>query len=176
MKKIISVILIIAALAAALSISASALVYTFRARDNTDFYRPTPFEEVFGSQFNYGGMNVTDFHDVSRLPGIFSLTPQTAPPGSLIPGISAEHNISTRYMPTFTSSITSWDTTAFTPTSELRRADGSIGTLIIPSLSINIRVFEGATQESMRRGLGHFSDTSGWNGDIGIAGVRPGRA
>jgi len=68
----------------------------------------------------------------------------------------------------FTSTI-SWET-AFTPASDLIRSDGSIGTLIIPSLSINMKAYEGTASSSMAKGVGHFTETSGWLGNVGLCG------
>jgi len=48
--------------------------------------------------------------------------------------------------------------------------DGSIGTLSIPKLNINVKVYEGETLDNMKTGVGHFSDTSVWDGNVGIAG------
>ena len=50
------------------------------------------------------------------------------------------------------------------------RKDGSIGTLKIPTLDINMKVWEGETNASMAKGLGHYSSTSGWDGNIGVCG------
>jgi LPXTG-site transpeptidase (sortase) family protein len=52
----------------------------------------------------------------------------------------------------------------------MERKDGSIGTLKIPSLDINMNVWEGETNESMKKGLGHYSSTSAWDGNIGVCG------
>ena len=170
MKKILS-ILALAALAMALPMNAGAADYTFRASGSNDFHRPTTYEEVFGSSFNYGGHNVVDFRGDPVLPGLFSPTQQ--PAGGSDTGAQMQYGLFDHRAPAagqqdIISHITS--ETAFTPTGGLRRADGSIGTLAIPSLSINMRAFEGTTQESMRRGLGHFPETSGWEGNIGLAG------
>jgi len=61
-------------------------------------------------------------------------------------------------------------------TSPTYYADGSIGTLEIPCLKLTVRVFEGETLDSMQKGAGHFEFTSSWDGNVGIAGVRPDRA
>ena len=59
---------------------------------------------------------------------------------------------------------------AYTGVDGMGRKDGSIGTLKIPSLNINMKVWEGETRASMAKGLGHYSSTSGWDGNIGICG------
>jgi sortase A len=40
----------------------------------------------------------------------------------------------------------------------------------IPSLGISVKVFEGTGSDSLAKGLGHFPETSGWNGNIAVAG------
>ena len=59
---------------------------------------------------------------------------------------------------------------AYTSVDGMERKDGSIGTLKIPSLNINMKVWEGETNASMAKGLGHYSSTSGWDGNVGICG------
>ena len=58
----------------------------------------------------------------------------------------------------------------YTSVSGMTRADGSIGTLKIPKLGINMKVWEGETNASMAKGLGHYSSTSGWDSNIGLCG------
>lgn len=48
--------------------------------------------------------------------------------------------------------------------------DGSIGKLQIPKLDLKVTVYEGETNESMKKGVGHFTFTSVWDGNVGIAG------
>lgn len=59
---------------------------------------------------------------------------------------------------------------AYTSVDGMERKDGSIGTLKISSLNINMKVWEGETNASMAKGLGHYSSTSGWDGNVGICG------
>ena len=58
----------------------------------------------------------------------------------------------------------------FTLPDGLYYADGSIGTLKIPSINLNVKVYETESLESLARGAGHFKSTSCWDGNIGIAG------
>lgn len=48
--------------------------------------------------------------------------------------------------------------------------DGSIGRLQIPKLDLKATIYEGETNESMKKGVGHFTFTSTWDGNVGIAG------
>lgn len=49
-------------------------------------------------------------------------------------------------------------------------ADGSIGTLSISKIGLKVKVYEGETNESMSKGVGHFAYTSAWDGNVGFAG------
>lgn len=49
-------------------------------------------------------------------------------------------------------------------------ANGAIGKLSIPSIGLNKYVYEGTSQSNMAKGLAHFESTSGWLGNVAIAG------
>lgn len=55
-------------------------------------------------------------------------------------------------------------------------ADGSIGELYLPALSKRLKVYEGETLENMEKGIGHFTSTSTWDGNVGLAGHNRGAA
>lgn len=57
----------------------------------------------------------------------------------------------------------------FTPASAVKQKDGSIGRLKIPSLGVNIKVYDGESLSNMRKGAGHFSSTSCWDGNVAMA-------
>ena len=54
--------------------------------------------------------------------------------------------------------------------SDLYDNSGSLGTLKIPALGLNVRIFEGTDNATLAKGAGHFKDTSIWNGNVCIAG------
>ncbi|MBE5812865.1 MAG: class D sortase [Clostridiales bacterium] len=58
----------------------------------------------------------------------------------------------------------------YTSKNDVLREDGSIGTLRISEIGLNVKVYDGTTSNSMKKGVGHFSETSYWNGNIGLAG------
>ena len=60
--------------------------------------------------------------------------------------------------------------TAYTSVKDMKRSDGSIGTVKIPSLGITRKVWEGETTTSMSKGMGHYSATSAWDGNVGVCG------
>ena len=61
--------------------------------------------------------------------------------------------------------------TAFTDvTGDLYFANGSLGTVQIPSLGLTVSIYEGTDSDSLARGAGHFSETSIWDGNVALAG------
>lgn len=55
-------------------------------------------------------------------------------------------------------------------TSDLYYADGSLGTLKIPAISVNVKVYQGTDSNTLAKGAGHFEDSSVWDGNVAIAG------
>ena len=55
-------------------------------------------------------------------------------------------------------------------TEPLEYSDGRIGTLKIKSIDLSAKVYEGESLKNLSKGLGHFSYTSAWDGNVGIAG------
>lgn len=197
----------------ALSVSASATEYTFNGVENKEFYHSTSYATKYGSAYNYGGINVTDYESPELPYGVLSntsvgamerlrvlesnsyvsLTPITgggALSGSggsvIVPGIGEVYDTTAASTaPDTTSNPLSikqtdyplvYQKTAFTSVSGMRRSDGSIGTIKIPSLKINMKVWEGETSESMSKGVAHYSSTSGWDGNIGLCSHNRGSA
>lgn len=59
--------------------------------------------------------------------------------------------------------------TSVTPMPAITKG-GAIGKISAPSAGISAYVYEGATTANMRKGVAHFDCTSGWNGNIALAG------
>ncbi len=57
-----------------------------------------------------------------------------------------------------------------TTITQVRQEDGSIGTLKIPSISLNVTAYDGDTFAAMKKGVGHIASTSCWNGNIALVG------
>jgi len=55
-------------------------------------------------------------------------------------------------------------------TSSMYYSGGHIATLKIPTIGVNVKVYEGTTDSVLSKGVGHFKDTSIWNGNVCIAG------
>jgi len=48
--------------------------------------------------------------------------------------------------------------------------DGSIGTLYVERTGKTIKVYEGEDLSNLKKGAGHFSNTSAWDGNVALAG------
>ena len=72
---------------------------------------------------------------------------------------------------TTTTSANTTASTGYTEvTNDLYYSEGYLGTLKIPSLKLNVKVFEGTDSKTLAKGAGHFEDTSIWDGNCCIAG------
>ena len=164
----------------ALSVSAFAMEYSIESVEDTEYYPSTPYEVMYGAAYNYGGSNIADYQ-IPELPyGVSSTTQIGIMEKGYLPGlqqnagasISGDYGLSGGFYDVPSGSISSIKPSvpAYTSVDGMERKDGSIGILKIPSLNINMKVWEGETSVSMVKGLGHYSSTSGWDGTIGICG------
>ena len=165
---------------AALSVSAFAIEYSIETEENTEYYPSTSYEVIYGAAYNYGGSNLVDYQ-IPELPyGVSSTTQIGIMEKEHLPSlqqnagacISGDYGLSGGLYDVPSGSISSIKPSvpAYTSVDGMERKDGSIGTLKIPSLNINMKVWEGETNASMAKGLGHYSSTSGWDGNVGICG------
>ena len=173
---------IAAALALGLTLAAPARAnaagYNFKGAAAPEYYPSTSYEDVYGSRYNYGGKNVSDYQ-VADLPyGVYSNTSigvmeKVRLPGLMISyggigvdvgGIPAAAAGLTKVVPA-TQTVTVYQKTAYTSAANMVRSDGSIGTIKIPTLGIDMKVWEGETSESMAKGIAHYSSTTAWDGN-----------
>ena len=164
---------------AALSVGAFAAEYCFETGAGTEYYPATSYGDTYGTAYNFGGPNPMDYQ-IPELPyGVSGTTQIGIMEKGYLPGlqqnvgtsISSEYGISGGlYDFPATAAPPVLSVPAYTGVDGMERKDGSIGTLKIPSLNINMKVWEGETRASMAKGLGHYSSTSGWDGNIGICG------
>lgn len=54
-------------------------------------------------------------------------------------------------------------------TGDLYYKNGSLGRLEIPSLGLSVRIYQGTDSKTLAKGVGHFEDTSIWNGNVCLA-------
>lgn len=55
-------------------------------------------------------------------------------------------------------------------TGDLTYSGGYLGTLKIPSLGVSVKVYQGTGSSVLAKGVGHFEDTSIWEGNVCVAG------
>ena len=59
-----------------------------------------------------------------------------------------------------------WNSTSFTDvTSDLYYSGGHLGTLKIPAIGLSVKIYEGTDSAALKKGAGHFEDTSIWDGN-----------
>ena len=149
----------------ALSVSAFAMEYSIESVEDTEYYPSTPYEVMYGAAYNYGGSNIADYQ-IPELPyGVSSTTQIGIMEKGYLPGlqqnagasISGDYGLSGGFYDVPSGSISSIKPSvpAYTSVDGMERKDGSIGILKIPSLNINMKVWEGETSVSMVKGLGH---------------------
>ena len=55
-------------------------------------------------------------------------------------------------------------------TDDLYYSNGSLGTLKIPAISLTVKVYQGTDSAALKKGAGHFTNTSIWDGNVCFAG------
>ena len=96
MKKLLSMALLTAAILSTLTVGAQAADYEFVTDGTPEYYGSTSYEEVYGSQYNYGGPNVVDSQIPELEYGSFSTTQTGIMEKTRLPGC---RNIATRRLP-----------------------------------------------------------------------------
>ena len=61
MKQMLKKALLTASMLSAMIVSANAADYSFTTTAPQDYYKSTSYEDIYGSQYNYGGKNVVDY-------------------------------------------------------------------------------------------------------------------
>ncbi len=163
----------------ATTVCASAADYSFSTGGNTDYYGSTSYEDIYDVPYVYGGPNVADFQNPALPYGNPSTTRMGVMEKPPVVGqeIRAAGITFGTGVEVFYPGITVSDPVApvlpqpaFTSVEGMKRSDGSIGTIHIPSLNLTRKVWEGETAASMSKGVGHYSSTSGWDGNVGVCG------
>ena len=175
----------------AMPLSASADDYTFHGAAAPEYYPSTSYEEVYGARYNYGCRNIVDYQYPELPYGVTSNTSVgvmekarepvlTVSGGSLAIDYSGVtggvQNTTPIVITPQTQTVTVYEKPAYTSVADMKRSDGSIGTVKIPALGINMKVWEGETDASMAKGMAHYSSTTGWDGNVGLCGHNRGSA
>ena len=88
------------------------------------------------------------------------------------PSVDTSGNFTMTQIPSSPSDIAQGSTTSgYTEvTNDLYYSGGHLGTLKIPSLGVNVKIYEGTDSTQLAKGAGHFTNTSIWNGNVCLAG------
>ena len=188
-----------AVMALTMTAPAFASDYSFTTTALQDYYNSTSYEDVYGSQYNYGGRNVVDY-DIPELEyGRMSTTMTGVMERTILPGLQqvvastdgSGYGLggengggggpltelvlddgtgagSGSTVPVIPDTVP--NSPAYTSVQGMAYKDGSIGTLKIAKLGISVKVWEGESTTSMAKGVGHYSSTSAWDGNVGLAG------
>ena len=197
--KMFAGLMLSAVAALCMSVPAFASDYSFTTDAPQDYYKSTSYEDVYGSQYNYGGRNVVDYQVPELEYGVQSTTMTGVMERTMLSGLqqtvatggggygvvgggpitvlteatgtggSGSTSTTTPTTPTLPTTP-SYQQPAYTSVEGMAYKDGSIGTVKIPSLKINMKVWEGETDASMKKGLGHYSSTSAWDGNVAMCG------
>lgn len=54
-------------------------------------------------------------------------------------------------------------------TDDLYYSGGYLGTLKIPAIDLSVKIYQGTDSRTLAKGVGHFTETSIWGGNIGLA-------
>ncbi len=197
--KRISIFLSVLCLTAALTVPASAagpLTYDIAAPGNPEYGKDTSIEIVHTAD-NGAAKNEDVSKNAALIPPAFGspsadtlhtgtyLTPNLAPGGMPMGGAAINGSgagvvfpgspvTAVPSAPDSTISIStttgSHSTTGYTDvTSDLYYSGNYLGWLKIPSIDVNVKVYQGTGSSVLAKGAGHFEDTSIWDGNCCIA-------
>lgn len=182
MKKTLLTLCSLCVLASSLSVGASAADYSFETTPQTGYYKTTNYEDKYDSAYNYKGQNQIDYDIPEVQYGLSSslggLLEGSAPDNNGNSGNPESSGSTTNGYPNvdYGSGGGTTDEPIYVPytpdvaMSQLKKSDGSYGTVTISRVGLSAKVYEGATTTSMAKGAGHYEDTAAWNGNIGLFG------
>ena len=181
MKKIITLCLSLC-MTAALAAPAYALEYSIAPPKDFDFGRDTSIEVIHTA--DGGAMKNADMSkNTALIPPAFGsesmnalytgeyLTPNLAPGGIPASGSVIGGGASGVVTPGSTVNGGNYQPSVlFTDVSgDLYYKNGSLGRLEIPALDLSVRIYQGTDSKTLAKGVGHFEDTSIWEGNVCLA-------
>ncbi|WP_409967257.1 class D sortase [Bengtsoniella intestinalis] len=160
-------------LSALLVLPASAYDMTISGADQADFARATSDDTFYVTESNNQNLS----KDTAVVPPNMGYT-ASATVGTLLNPYAATWDVTSTVSGTAVSTTTYATTTYSTSTSPvftsvsswMYDANGSLGTLTIPSIGLSVPIYEGTDSDSLALGAGHFETTSIWSGNVCLAG------
>ena len=183
MRKSLTMLLAVCCVLTAFSTPASALEYRFDGPDAGAFGRPTSDDTIYVTTDE--SANTDRSKNAAYIPPAFGspssympnagerLTPNLVS-GSATGTVSGAGGVTVLPPSTFDSTDGnngSYTQTKYTAvTKDLYYSGGYLGTLKIPTLGLSVKVYQGTDSDALRKGAGHFTNTSIWEGNVAIAG------
>ena len=178
MKKYLTTLLAACCMLAAFSMPASALEYYFDGPDAGLFGRPTSDDTIYVTMDKPA--NTDRSKNAAYIPPAFGsptsytlnagelLTPNLVS-GSVAGTISGTGGVTVLPPSAFGSiggTTGSYTQTKYTAvTKDLYYSGGHLGTLKIPAIGLSVKIYEGTDSAALKKGAGHFEDTSIWDGN-----------
>ncbi|WP_409967722.1 class D sortase [Bengtsoniella intestinalis] len=157
-------------LAITMALPAHAYDYTISGVSQAAFYPSTNYEQMYGASYVYDGTNVTDYM-TPDLP--YGITSNTSIGVMDTPLVTLGTSTGSLFSTALTAPTISYTQPTLEPTIS---ADGVLGTLTIPVLDFQAPIYIDTSTSSLSKGVGHFSNTATWTGNVGIAGHNRGSA
>jgi len=184
MKKKFGTLILALALMTSMAATASAADYTFKTDPNPEYYGSTNYADLYNAQYNYGGRNQIDYDIPEIRYGLSQQFLETSLNNPYL-GSGIQYGI----FGSGTGGSVSYPEADFSGNSiisgsglidviyrhyytveELTQSDGSIGTVSISRVGLKAKVYEGATDASMKKGAGHYTGSGVYDGNIGLFG------
>ena len=168
-------------LCALCAVQASALEYSYDGADDFLFAKPTNEGIIYEEE----NPNIDRSKNVALPDSGEYLTPNLVPgalSGGLVNQLNGNSNISMSVSSappvtdsnsvkfSYTTQPIETASVGFTSvTADSYYSNGLLGTLKIPAIGLNVKVVQGTDSAALKKGAGHFEETSIWNGNIGLA-------
>ena len=172
MKRKLTMLLALCLAFSLMAVPAYAAEYTIDAPEAGLFAEPTSQHTVYVGTSNT--TNIDRSKNAAYIPPAFG-SPTSYLPGSgelLTPNVVAGQTAAT--VQTVTTTVQT-GTQTYTPTGytavtdSLYYADDSLGTISISEIGLTVKVYQGTSDAALKKGAGHFSSTSIWNGNAAFA-------
>lgn len=188
MKRFLSLGMMLLTLTSALAVNASAADFSFQTDGTPEYHPSTSYEDIHGSRYSYDGPNIVDYQIPELTYGSFSTTQTGIMEKVILPGLQPVVGGTTDMggdygtggggtatlpdIPSGGHGTVLPNPISFTEYSKgFCLSNGAIGHISIPAIGISrYYVWEGETSSSMRKGVGHFTSTSVWDGNVGVCG------
>lgn len=125
------------------------------------------FNTCFAYEYVFKSKDSTDFYDTTSVDTTVISVPKSKSTG-IRTTPNAVYNLNSSGL--IQDVLPKFDYIEKTTLSDVLETDGSIGRLKINAIDLNLKVYEGTTEASMKKGLGHFVSSDYYEGNICIAG------